>query len=200
MRQGGRALDGTDRARFARRTFEHASQHFISRNFTEAEVSYCRGSPHPAASFAGRWAAKEAVIKALSSCSKESRHGSHTWSVCVCVGLTRRLRLAGICGKTLLRLCATLRLCEAPVVHLSSNCMVMRVKWPPPWVCTRWLSVRHNPPCPLAENAGAPRTTRPPDCALWCACACALLQPSATSPSTPSRKPWRSEGENMHPE
>eukprot|EP00730_Choanoeca_flexa_P004594 TRINITY_DN11743_c0_g1_i2.p1 TRINITY_DN11743_c0_g1~~TRINITY_DN11743_c0_g1_i2.p1 ORF type:complete len:1192 (+),score=337.28 TRINITY_DN11743_c0_g1_i2:355-3576(+) len=54
-------------------TFEAPSTHFIGRNFTETEISYCRGSPHPSASFAGRWAAKEAVIKAISSCAKDSR-------------------------------------------------------------------------------------------------------------------------------
>ncbi|KAL2913765.1 fatty acid synthase alpha subunit Lsd1 [Polyrhizophydium stewartii] len=40
---------------------------FVARNFTDAEIAYCRASASPAASFAGRWAAKEAVIKAVSS-------------------------------------------------------------------------------------------------------------------------------------
>ncbi|TDH65379.1 hypothetical protein CCR75_002038 [Bremia lactucae] len=40
---------------------------FIRRNFTDKEMAYCYSSPYPAASFAGRWAAKEAVIKAISS-------------------------------------------------------------------------------------------------------------------------------------
>lgn len=44
---------------------------FIRRNFTEAEIRQCEGAPDPAASFAGRWAAKEAVIKALSSIHPE---------------------------------------------------------------------------------------------------------------------------------
>lgn len=38
---------------------------FISRNFTDNEQTYCRKAPNPAASFAGRWSAKEAVFKAL---------------------------------------------------------------------------------------------------------------------------------------
>jgi fatty acid synthase subunit alpha, fungi type len=38
---------------------------FISRNFTETEIRYCRAAPDPSASFAGRWAAKEAVVKAV---------------------------------------------------------------------------------------------------------------------------------------
>lgn len=37
---------------------------FLERNFTEAEIAYCGSAPDPHASFAGRWAAKEAVVKA----------------------------------------------------------------------------------------------------------------------------------------
>ncbi|KAJ0391655.1 hypothetical protein P43SY_011807 [Pythium insidiosum] len=50
-------------------TFENlpGREDFIRRNFTDQEIAYCRSAPHPAASFAGRWAAKEAVIKAISS-------------------------------------------------------------------------------------------------------------------------------------
>ncbi|KAJ2357061.1 fatty acid synthase alpha subunit Lsd1 [Coemansia erecta] len=42
---------------------------FIERNFTEREQAYCRSRPNPHASFAGKWCAKEAVIKAVSSLS-----------------------------------------------------------------------------------------------------------------------------------
>ncbi|KAG3164626.1 Fatty acid synthase subunit alpha [Phytophthora cactorum] len=50
-------------------TFENLKgrEDFIRRNFTDQEMAYCYSAPHPAASFAGRWAAKEAVIKAISS-------------------------------------------------------------------------------------------------------------------------------------
>jgi fatty acid synthase subunit beta len=40
---------------------------FIERNFTAAEIEYCSSRPDPQASFAGRWSAKEAVFKAISS-------------------------------------------------------------------------------------------------------------------------------------
>ncbi|KAJ2802502.1 fatty acid synthase alpha subunit Lsd1 [Coemansia guatemalensis] len=40
---------------------------FIERNFTIREQEYCRSRPNPHASFAGKWCAKEAVIKAVSS-------------------------------------------------------------------------------------------------------------------------------------
>lgn len=48
-----------------------ANDDFIDRNFTTAEQTYCRGQPDQNASFAGRWAAKEAVIKAICTLSKE---------------------------------------------------------------------------------------------------------------------------------
>lgn len=38
---------------------------FIERCFTPAEIEYCRSKAEPAVHFAGRWAAKEAVYKAL---------------------------------------------------------------------------------------------------------------------------------------
>nr|POF03766.1 fatty acid synthase subunit alpha [Quercus suber] len=38
---------------------------FIERNFTPAEIAYCRKAPSPQASFAGKWSAKEAVFKSL---------------------------------------------------------------------------------------------------------------------------------------
>ncbi|KAJ2839618.1 fatty acid synthase alpha subunit Lsd1 [Coemansia sp. 'formosensis'] len=40
---------------------------FIERNFTPAEQAYCWARPNPHASFAGKWCAKEAIIKAVSS-------------------------------------------------------------------------------------------------------------------------------------
>ncbi|KAJ1964726.1 hypothetical protein GGI12_001232 [Dipsacomyces acuminosporus] len=40
---------------------------FLDRNFTKREQEYCRRRPNPHASFAGKWCAKEAVIKAVSS-------------------------------------------------------------------------------------------------------------------------------------
>ncbi|WRT68298.1 uncharacterized protein IL334_005274 [Kwoniella shivajii] len=46
------------------------SDTFRQRNFTEEEIKYCTSAPDPTASFAGRWAAKEAVFKALSVPSK----------------------------------------------------------------------------------------------------------------------------------
>lgn len=38
---------------------------FVERNFTDAEIAYCRAQPSSQSSFAARWAGKEAVFKSL---------------------------------------------------------------------------------------------------------------------------------------
>ncbi|KAK5135239.1 hypothetical protein LTR08_005489 [Meristemomyces frigidus] len=43
---------------------------FLERNFTQAEIAYCRKAPSPQASFTGKWSAKEAVFKSLKVESK----------------------------------------------------------------------------------------------------------------------------------
>jgi len=43
---------------------------FIERNFTQAEIDYCRKASSPQASFSGRWSAKEAVFKSLGVASQ----------------------------------------------------------------------------------------------------------------------------------
>lgn len=45
---------------------------FLERNFTQQEIDYCRSRPDPQSSFAGRWSAKEAVVKAVSSFNLEA--------------------------------------------------------------------------------------------------------------------------------
>lgn len=40
---------------------------FLERNFTPSEIKYCKENSSPQTSFAGKWAAKEAVIKAISN-------------------------------------------------------------------------------------------------------------------------------------
>ena len=46
------------------------SETMISRNFTDAEISYCRKAANPQASFTGKWSAKEAVFKSLKVASQ----------------------------------------------------------------------------------------------------------------------------------
>lgn len=63
---------GTDLTDFAELISSVPSNNptFISRNFTNAEVDYCRSQPSPQSSFAARWAGKEAVFKSLGVSSK----------------------------------------------------------------------------------------------------------------------------------
>ncbi|CBQ73371.1 related to fatty acid synthase, beta and alpha chains [Sporisorium reilianum SRZ2] len=46
-------------------TFPSDNENFISRNFTDVEIEYCRAQPDVRASFCGRFCAAEAVVKSL---------------------------------------------------------------------------------------------------------------------------------------
>jgi holo-[acyl-carrier protein] synthase len=60
----GLGLDATDIGRIAD-TIERYGDRFLHRIFTEGEVAYCMRRRAPAIHFAGRFAAKEAAMKAL---------------------------------------------------------------------------------------------------------------------------------------
>ena len=60
----GVGLDATEIERVAD-LIEHYGERFLSRVFTEGEIEYCRARRDFASSFAARFAAKEAVMKAL---------------------------------------------------------------------------------------------------------------------------------------
>ena len=60
----GLGIDATDIPRIAE-TIERYGDRFVHRIFTENEVAYCRRRRVPAIHFAGRFAAKEAAMKAL---------------------------------------------------------------------------------------------------------------------------------------
>src|SRR5467141_4814014 len=60
----GLGLDATDITRFAD-TVERYGDRFLRRIFTDDEVAYCTRRRVPAIHFAGRFAAKEAAMKAL---------------------------------------------------------------------------------------------------------------------------------------
>jgi holo-[acyl-carrier protein] synthase len=47
------------------RMIEHHGELFLRRAFTEREIRYCQARRHAIEHFAGRWAAKEAILKAL---------------------------------------------------------------------------------------------------------------------------------------
>ena len=60
----GLGVDATEIARIAS-TIERYGDRFIRRVFTDAEIAYCTRRRVPAIHFAGRFAAKEAGMKAL---------------------------------------------------------------------------------------------------------------------------------------
>lgn len=60
----GIGLDATDIPR-VERAIARYGERFIHRIFTEAEIAYCSGKHRPGPHYAGRFAAKEAVMKAL---------------------------------------------------------------------------------------------------------------------------------------
>jgi len=60
----GIGLDATDIPRVEKAIARYGDR-FIHRIFTEAEIAYCSGKYRPAPHYAGRFAAKEAAMKAL---------------------------------------------------------------------------------------------------------------------------------------
>jgi len=60
----GLGLDATEIARIAQ-TIERYGDRFLTRIFTEGEIAYCQRKRDAASSFAARFAAKEASMKAL---------------------------------------------------------------------------------------------------------------------------------------
>jgi holo-[acyl-carrier protein] synthase len=60
----GLGIDATDIPR-VRQTVERYGDRFLRRVFTEAEIAYCLGRRDPVPHLAGRFAAKEAGMKAL---------------------------------------------------------------------------------------------------------------------------------------
>jgi holo-[acyl-carrier protein] synthase len=47
------------------RMIEQHGELFLARAFTEREIHYCQARKHASEHFAGRWAAKEAILKCL---------------------------------------------------------------------------------------------------------------------------------------
>ena len=60
----GLGIDANDIPRIAA-TLERYGDRFVTRIFTDGEIAYCRRRREPAIHFAGRFAAKEAAMKAL---------------------------------------------------------------------------------------------------------------------------------------
>jgi holo-[acyl-carrier protein] synthase len=56
---------GIDLVDIERMETDLASEAFVRRVFTDEEILYCRSRPKPAESYAGKFAAKEAFMKAI---------------------------------------------------------------------------------------------------------------------------------------
>ena len=58
---------GTDIVEISRiaKMIERHGEHFLSRIYTGEEIAYCQRRKHSYEAFAGRWAAKESVMKVL---------------------------------------------------------------------------------------------------------------------------------------
>src|SRR5947209_11031151 len=52
------------------RMIEQYGELFLTRVYTEREIRYCQGRKHATEHFAGRWAAKEAVLQCLGTGSR----------------------------------------------------------------------------------------------------------------------------------
>jgi holo-[acyl-carrier protein] synthase len=61
----GVGVDIVDVQRMERTLRQRWGETFLNRVFSEEEIATCRHSPHPAQGFAARFAAKEALVKAL---------------------------------------------------------------------------------------------------------------------------------------
>jgi len=57
-------------------SFDTRDDTFIKRNYTEKEIQEIENTGHRASSLAGRWCAKEAIVKALSSYAESIGRGS----------------------------------------------------------------------------------------------------------------------------
>ena len=66
----GVGIDMIDLSDFGR-TLKRSGERFIQRIYTKGEIEYCRSQPHPSQSFAARFAAKEAAMKALGIAGEE---------------------------------------------------------------------------------------------------------------------------------
>ena len=82
---------GTDIVEVERigRMIEQHGDSFVQRIFTTAEADYCRQRKHSSEPFAGRWAAKEAVMKVLGTGFVQGTHFQDIEVVSEAIGPTR---------------------------------------------------------------------------------------------------------------
>eukprot|EP00741_Cyanophora_paradoxa_P005622 tig00000912_g5450.t1 len=94
-RRGLRGVDVEEIGLFRGRP---AGDLFLERNFTPAELAHCARQPDPASSLAGRWAAKEAVVKALGAASEAAPATPANKGLRGSAAPLREIELAAACG------------------------------------------------------------------------------------------------------
>jgi holo-[acyl-carrier protein] synthase len=85
------------------RTMDQSGEAFLNRIYTEREIEYCRSQPHARQSYAARYCAKEAAMKALGIAGMEGLKWRDFEIVCAASGAPQLLvtGVAASAAKTL---------------------------------------------------------------------------------------------------
>ena len=81
------------------RTMDQSGEAFLDRVYTEREIEYCRSQPHARQSYAARYCAKEAAMKALGIAGMEGLKWHDFEIVCVGAG-SPQLLVTGLAAST----------------------------------------------------------------------------------------------------
>lgn len=81
------------------RTMDQSGEAFLNRVYTEREIEYCRSQPHARQSYAARYCAKEAAMKALGIAGMEGLKWHDFEIVCVGAG-SPQLLVTGLAAST----------------------------------------------------------------------------------------------------
>ena len=97
------------------RSLERAGEPYIQRIFTVAEIAYCQAKPEPSSSFAVRFAAKEAAIKALGIAGTDGLNW-HDLEITTDSSGCPHMKLAGVAAK-----CASDKRISTLVISLTHS-------------------------------------------------------------------------------
>ena len=81
------------------RTMDQSGEAFLNRVYTEREIEYCRSQPHARQSYAARYCAKEAAMKALGIAGMEGLQWHDFEIVCAAAG-SPQLLVTGLAAST----------------------------------------------------------------------------------------------------
>jgi holo-[acyl-carrier protein] synthase len=82
------------------RTMDQSGEAFLNRVYTEREIEYCRSQPHARQSYAARYCAKEAAMKALGIAGMEGLKWHDFEIVCAAAGGSPQLLVTGLAAST----------------------------------------------------------------------------------------------------